>query len=266
MGDECVLDLVGRPKGSKYHHDHTVSIFSNGKMVASILMAIARSNGWLDYDEKVVTYWPALGKTRCGKENLRVKDVLRHECWLDRFVVEGNRGSLPLEWTLTENIKKNFIGKCIENTPMYPRRTPTCNRIYHAISRDWITNEIFRRVEPRNRTMGEYFQQEIEQKLGISVYPKMEKGDLENCWRLTNADDIFFEALWTVPQSCYAIASTRFLAAIKGWDESKLTPFTFTELYHYISRQNELDAEWTRNAPEGWHFDTKWLDSSQCRD
>ena len=46
--------------------------------------------------------------------------------------------------------------------------------------------------------MGEYFQDEIGTKLGIDVYPKMERKDLEKCWRLTNADDIFAEALWTV--------------------------------------------------------------------
>ena len=34
-------------------------------------------------------------------------------------------------------------------------------RAYHATSRDWVTNEIFRRVEPKRRTMGEYMQEEL---------------------------------------------------------------------------------------------------------
>jgi len=29
---------------------------------------------------------------------------------------------------------------------------------YHAVTRDWITNEIFRRVEKNGLTMGEYLQ------------------------------------------------------------------------------------------------------------
>ena len=34
-------------------------------------------------------------------------------------------------------------------------------RTYHANSKDWITNEIFRRVEPDGRTMGEYWKEEV---------------------------------------------------------------------------------------------------------
>ena len=33
--------------------------------------------------------------------------------------------------------------------------------MYHAVTRDWIANEIFRRVEPQKRTMGEYLSQEL---------------------------------------------------------------------------------------------------------
>ena len=52
----------------------------------------------------------------------------------------------------TENILNNSIGKVIEtDTSIYP---PGYKRVYHPISRDWITNEIFRRVEPQGRTMG----------------------------------------------------------------------------------------------------------------
>ena len=40
--------------------------------------------------------------------------------------------------------------------------------------------------------MGEYFEQEFQ---GIDVYPKMSKSDLSNSWKITNAKDIFTEAL-----------------------------------------------------------------------
>jgi len=64
---------------------------------------------------------------------------------------------LDLKWTLTENIKKNMVGKVIENET--PRKMPHgATRSYHTFTKDWITNEIFRRVEPEGRTMGEYFQ------------------------------------------------------------------------------------------------------------
>ena len=61
--------------------------------------------------------------------------------------------------TWTENIKNNSIGKLIESGK-------ACyfsgySRNYHSMSRDWITNEIFRRIDPKKRTMGEYFKQEL---------------------------------------------------------------------------------------------------------
>ena len=60
--------------------------------MGSILMGIAKSNGWIDYEEKVVKYWPEFGGTKCGKENLKVKDILRQESFLDRLVVDGHSG------------------------------------------------------------------------------------------------------------------------------------------------------------------------------
>ena len=43
----------------------------------------------------------------------------------------------------------------------------TCLVLYSF--RGFILNEIFRRVEPKKRTMGEYLYEEINQKLGASV-------------------------------------------------------------------------------------------------
>ena len=44
-----------------------------------------------------------------------------------------------------------------------------------------ILNEIFRRVEPAGRTMGEYFEQEM-RPLGIDVFPNMKDEDLHRCF------------------------------------------------------------------------------------
>lgn len=48
---------------------------------------------------------------------------------------------------LPENLKKNSIGKIIEQEP--PQEFPHgAKRSYHAMTKDLIANEIFRRVEP----------------------------------------------------------------------------------------------------------------------
>lgn len=54
---------------------------------------------------------------------------------------------------------------------------PHTNRIYHAFNKDIFSNEVFRRVEPNGRTMGEYFEQEIRAGLGIDLFPGMLEKD-----------------------------------------------------------------------------------------
>jgi ATP-dependent protease HslVU (ClpYQ) peptidase subunit len=66
---------------------------------------------------------------------------MRHEAGLEKL-----DKVISLEMTLTENIKKNEIGEVIENQIQH--YSPGIIRAYHGITRDWITNEIFRRIEP----------------------------------------------------------------------------------------------------------------------
>jgi len=106
----------------------------------------------LDLAEKVTKYWPEFGKN--GKENLLVEDIMRHEGGMSKF-----KNKVKVEHTWPENIKKNKIGKMIENEEI--ERPLGCKRAYHATTRDWISNEIFRRVEQKGRTMGEYLKEEI---------------------------------------------------------------------------------------------------------
>jgi CubicO group peptidase (beta-lactamase class C family) len=53
-------------------------------------LAIAHSRGWLDYEERVATYWPSL---RSWKEAITVRQLLAHQAGLfarqtvDRAVV-----------------------------------------------------------------------------------------------------------------------------------------------------------------------------------
>lgn len=86
---------------------------------------------------------------------------MRHEAGLHRL-----HKLIETEDCWPENIKKNAIGKVIEDDTAiwhegYPRR-------YHAVCRDWIANEIFRRVDPEGRTMGELLR-EIRSEFGIDI-------------------------------------------------------------------------------------------------
>jgi len=64
----------------------------------------------------------------------------------------------------------NKVGQIIERqTPMWPRPEYGSNRSYHPYTRGWILNEVFRRVEPQGRTLGEYVRDEISNPLGGGI-------------------------------------------------------------------------------------------------
>ena len=78
----------------------------------------------------------------------------------------------------TENIKQNRIGEIIENDPPLKKGS---KRVYHAFTRDWITNEIFRRVEEKQRTMAEFWREEIETKYDLDVHINLTKENIKRC-------------------------------------------------------------------------------------
>ena len=163
---------------------------SSGKSVASILMALMVDCGFLDFDEKVTKYWPEFGKN--WKGHIRVKDVMRHGCGLHRL-----HQVLEKDWMLPENIKRNKIGKVIENDISFQQ--PGFNRRYHPMSRDWIANEIFRRCDPSGRTMGEVLR-EIRYMYNIDIICGAKEEELHDClpWNLISSWRTF-KNLWYGP-------------------------------------------------------------------
>ena len=58
-------------------------IWSSGKTIAAILIAIMRDQGHIDYTQPVAQYWPEFAQN--GKENILVEDILRHDSGLHIF-------------------------------------------------------------------------------------------------------------------------------------------------------------------------------------
>ena len=135
-------------------------MFSSGKSIAAIVVALMVDRGLLDYDEKVSTYWPEFAKN--GKDNITVADVMRHEGGLAHI-----RQAMNIYDTLQDNLKDNAMGEMIENCKPYYLKTNFNHdgtfsyRSYHSVSRGWIINEIVRRVDQENRTIGEIVRQDI---------------------------------------------------------------------------------------------------------
>jgi len=150
VGEECVVDLWGTAVGDKDYSGKTLAnVFSSGKSLEAIALA---SLDTIDYKAKICDYWEEF--TGDGKENLTIADLMRHEAGLSSLNVSIEPRDL---WR--DNIKSNKIGQVLESHPLRFRRdTP---REYHAITRGWIVNELFRRADPFGRTVGQFLSEDL---------------------------------------------------------------------------------------------------------
>ena len=162
VGEERVVDLWASSGDDTFSADSLVNVFSSGKSVESILMAALVEQGLLDFTLPVSTYWPEFVGN--GKDAMTVADVMRHEAGLAQLDVPLSASQLE-----TSALKQNSVGQVLEEQPLnFPEGGSP--REYHAVTRGWIANEIFRRIEPGQRTMGEYLREQISRPLGIDVY------------------------------------------------------------------------------------------------
>lgn len=152
---EKVVDLWASAKSdSSFSADSIINAFSSGKSLESIAMASLVSKGLLNYNAKITDYWPEFGAN--GKGELTVADLMRHEAGLANFDT-----SMALDDLLTENIKQNSVGRIIEGHAQSYSAGSANRREYHAVTRGWIINEVFRRVDPAGRTIGEFLREDI---------------------------------------------------------------------------------------------------------
>jgi CubicO group peptidase (beta-lactamase class C family) len=149
-----VIDLWATAQNEEnFNADSIVNVFSSGKSLEAIAIASLVGKGLLRYDAKIVDYWPEFAAQE--KTSLTIADMMRHEAGLAAFDT-----SIDPEDLLSENIKKNTIGSIIESHRQHYPDSGN-KREYHAVTRGWIVNEVFRRVDPAGRTIGEFLQEDI---------------------------------------------------------------------------------------------------------
>jgi CubicO group peptidase (beta-lactamase class C family) len=169
---ERVIDLWASPADDAgFSPDSLVNVFSSGKSLEAIAMAYLVGRGLLDYAARVSSYWPEFAANEKGE--LTVADVLRHEGGMAVF-----RTSIDPDDLLPANLKQNKVGAVVENHSL---RYPTGGRgrrEYHAITRGWILNEVFRRVDPAGRTIGEFYDEEIRRPLEADVIIGVREAEL----------------------------------------------------------------------------------------
>ncbi len=160
---ERVVDLwADMTDGDSYSADSLANVFSSGKSLEAIAVAALVDKGLLNYDARITEYWPEFGAN--GKEGVTVADLMRHEAGLANFDT-----SLDMQDLFRENIKQNAIGRIIEQQSSRYASKDGNKREYHALTRGWIVNELFRRVDPTGRTIGEFLREEVSGPLSADV-------------------------------------------------------------------------------------------------
>ena len=174
-----VVDLwASTANESGFSADSLINVFSSGKSLESIAMASLVGKGLLNYDAKIADYWPEFGAK--GKGELTVADLMRHEAGLANF-----NTSMALDDLLTQNIKENAVGGIIENHPQTFSEGAGNKREYHAVTRGWIVNEVFRRVDPTGRTIGEFLRQDISDPMEADAVIGVRKEELPRVSRVS---------------------------------------------------------------------------------
>ncbi len=161
---EKVVDLWGgirnKQTGDSWEEDTMVIVYSATKGLAAMTLAIAHSRGWLDYEERVCTYWPEFAQH--GKKRITVRQLLAHQAGL---------------YALDEPIDRSVVADpdrlAVVLARQKPAWEPGTRQAYHAITLGFYEAELLRRIDPQHRSLGQFFQDEIATPLGLDAYIRL---------------------------------------------------------------------------------------------
>ena len=161
---EKVVDLWGgvrnKSTGKPWEDGTMVLVYSATKGLAAMTLAVAHSRGWLDYEERISTYWPEFAQQ--GKEAITVRQLLAHQAGL---------------FALDEPVDRGVVADLDRLAVVLARQTPAwepgTRQAYHAITLGYYESELLRRIDPHHRSLGQFFQDEIATPLGLDFYIRL---------------------------------------------------------------------------------------------
>ena len=178
---EKVVDLWGgvrnRHTAEPWELDTMVIVYSATKGLAAMTLALAHSRGWLDFEERVCAYWPEFAQR--GKERITIRQLLAHQAGL---------------YALNEPVDRSVIADPDRLAAVLARQTPAwepgTHQAYHAITLGYYESELLRRVDPKHRTLGQFFQDEIASPLALDVYIRLPENIPNACLATIERPDL----------------------------------------------------------------------------
>tara|TARA_B100000953_G_scaffold67014_1_gene53691 strand:+ start:3992 stop:5116 length:1125 start_codon:yes stop_codon:yes gene_type:complete len=148
-------------KTKTWKKDTLVTVYSTTKGVAALCVALAVEKGFINYNEKVATYWPEFGCN--GKEDITISMLLSHQAGICS--------------PLTKNINNYYNQKVMAEklALMKPLWKPGTACGYHSMTFGWLVAELILRVT--GKTIGKFFQDEIAIPHGIDFFIGLPKSE-----------------------------------------------------------------------------------------
>jgi CubicO group peptidase (beta-lactamase class C family) len=186
---EKVVDLWGgvrsKETGEPWQANTMVIVYSATKGLAAMTLALAHSRGWLDYEERVCTYWPEFAQH--GKERITVRQLLAHQAGLYALDV-------PLDRSLVADLDRLAVVLARQR----PAWEPGSRQAYHGITLGFYESELLRRIDPQHRSLGQFFQDEIATPLMLDVFIRLPE-DISNSRLATMVRPSLIEMLHGFP-------------------------------------------------------------------
>jgi len=156
-----VVDLWGgirnKATGEPWEENTMVIIASATKGLAAMTMALAHSCGLFDYDDLVSRYWPEFAQQ--GKDRITIRQLLAHQA-----------GLYALDERVDVKTESDLDRLAVILARQRPEWEPGTRQAYHAITLGFYESELLRRVDPKHRSLGRFFHEEIAAPLGLDFY------------------------------------------------------------------------------------------------
>lgn len=163
---ETVVDLWGGhttlDRSAAWQADTLVNVWSVGKGVMALAIAMLADRGQLDYRAPVATYWPEFAVN--GKGAITVDQVMSHQAGLDGLNVPMADDDI-FDW-------QRVVDALAAMAPLW---APGSRCVYHPLTYGFLSGELIRRID--GRSPGRFIAEEITQPLKLDLHIGLAAGD-----------------------------------------------------------------------------------------
>ncbi|CAJ0576609.1 unnamed protein product, partial [Mesorhabditis spiculigera] len=158
---ELVVDIWGgyaeKKYGRRWNQDTLTTVFSTSKSIAAICFSMLVESGACAYEDAVSRYWPAYAQK--GKEDTTIAQIMAHQSGVPCLAK-----TLDLE-TLLDPVRLDIILE--EEATRFP---PGSKTAYQPFTYGWLVDGLFRRIDRKQRSVQQFYDQEIRDRHHIDMY------------------------------------------------------------------------------------------------